>query len=300
MGGTRGAPEILGSSEVAGGGITQNSPKQNHWSSKQLGTVRWAQLEKVELPLTAHSPHFSRKAGSSGTSSHYVPFTVWRRHGEKFPEWEASLHRSRVDEESPAGLALLLPSAGTFWEAANLGDRDWAGSGASKPPWRLRPPALLQESVPSNARDWAGPNWRFSSVHFTATNSMSSWNQNQSKQCCWEEMRMGAPAWRPVWRIPFPGPWSPLSSEETSGNPHPDSFDLLGSQITSTDAHSFPIIPPIFLPSVLSLPLRKSSWKLQKLCSKDNSPGRWSGAGGLEREEEVGRRTRQGVVLFLI
>lgn len=72
-------------------------------------------------------------------------------------------------------------------------------------------------------------------------------------------------------KAPLPGR---MESFELSGNPHLDSFDLLGSQIKSIGTHTLPISPPIFLPSFLSLPLRKSSQKFQKLCSKDNSLGR--------------------------
>lgn len=61
--------------------------------------VRWALLEKAELPLTAHSPPFSRKAGFSSLHAIRCLKKTW---GE-VSTWEDSLHRSREMRNLPQG-----------------------------------------------------------------------------------------------------------------------------------------------------------------------------------------------------
>lgn len=65
--------------------------------------------------------------------------------------------------------AIAPQSPGNAWEAANPGDRAWAGGGLPKPPGVLSAPVLLQESVSLNGRCWAERNRRFSSADLIAT-----------------------------------------------------------------------------------------------------------------------------------
>lgn len=91
-----------------------------------------------------------------------------------------------------------------------------------------------------------------------------------------------------------------VSSEELSGNPHPDSLNLLGSQIIRTCTQTPPIIHRFLLPYLLSPPLQKSSWKQRQFTEPGTAnqgrveAGGWKGSRG-----ERGRRTGQGEILLL-
>lgn len=63
--------------------------------------------------------------------------------------------------------------------------------------------------------------------------------------------------------------------------------------------HTLPIIAQIFLPSFLSLPLRKSSRKFQKLSSKDNPPGKVEWRLEVWKERRWGGGPRQSMVFSL-
>lgn len=106
------------------------------------------------------SPHAILSALQS-TSTHHLKKT-W---GEVSRCVGLSPYEHQVDEESPIRLALPpLSTVQTSWEAANPGDRDWAGGCGLSASL-----GLLQKSVSLNIRDWVGPNRRCSSVSFIAT-----------------------------------------------------------------------------------------------------------------------------------